>query len=146
MPHVDVESRIPVPLQAVWDLMVDIESFPAFMESVQDVRIDSRDGDVRQSSWSVVLKGSILQWTEIERVDHRAHRIEFHQVDGDLSVFEGSWSTSREAGMTVVRLECEFEVGIPLLADMLNPVAVRALRANQEQMLDALEGRLEGTA
>jgi hypothetical protein len=41
-----------------------------------------------------------------------------------------------------VTLNVDFDIGIPLLADMLNPVASAALRENSQQMLAALEQRL----
>ena len=40
---------------------------------------------------------------------------------------------------THVRLTVMFEIGIPLLADMLNPVAQRALRENCTDMLRGIE-------
>ena len=39
-------------------------------------------------------------------------------------------------------LHVDFDIGIPLLSDLLNPVASDALRENAAQMLRALERRL----
>lgn len=45
-------------------------------------------------------------------------------------------------GGSTVSLHVDFDIGIPLLAQMLNPVAADALRENAAQMLAALERRL----
>jgi ribosome-associated toxin RatA of RatAB toxin-antitoxin module len=97
---------------------------------------------VRRSSWSVLLKGSVLEWVEDEVIDHERRTVDFHQVDGDLERFSGSWVVAAADGdVSLVRLTVDFEIGIPLLADMLNPVAVRALRENSERMLSEIELR-----
>lgn len=147
MPFVDVESRIHVPADRVWQAMVDIESFPEYMDSVRSAKVVSLSDDSthRVSAWSATLKGSILEWLEDEHIDHDGRCIEFTQLDGDLDVFRGTWRIIEQDGVSVVRLQAEFEIGIPLLADMLNPVAARALRDNQDQMLQSLERRVLST-
>jgi ribosome-associated toxin RatA of RatAB toxin-antitoxin module len=143
MPAVDVESAIQISRDRVWAAMLDIESFPDYMDNVLAAKILTLDdGTHRVSEWSAMLKGSILEWVEDERIDVNRHIIEFDQVDGDLDIFRGTWSVHEDGDLSVVRLQAEFEIGIPLLADMLNPVAARALRDNQEQMLRSLEERV----
>jgi ribosome-associated toxin RatA of RatAB toxin-antitoxin module len=146
MPKVDVQSQIRVPAERVWTAMLDIESFPDYMPNVLRTEVVSLgdDGTRRVSAWSARLKGSVLEWVEDEHIDHGRRCIEFTQIDGDLDVFQGTWQVvdGESDGETTVRLQAEFEIGIPLLADMLNPVAARALRDNQEQMLRSLEARV----
>lgn len=146
MPKVDVQSQIRVPAERVWAAILDVESFPDYMPNVLRAEVVSLsdDGCERVSSWSARLKGSVLEWVENERIDHGRRLIEFTQVDGDLDVFRGTWQVTPgdDDTVTTVRLQAEFEIGIPLLADMLDPVAARALRDNQEQMLRSLEARV----
>ena len=47
---------------------------------------------------------------------------------------------------TGVTLTIDFEIGIPLLAQMLNPVAQRSLRANCTEMLEGIERDAIATA
>jgi len=69
-------------------------------------------------------------------------RITFEQIDGDLSLFRGHWQlTPLEDGQTRACLRMEFEIGIPLLAAMLDPLAVDALTTNTTAMFGALEQR-----
>lgn len=144
MPSVDVAITIAAPLDTVWKTVNDITSYPTFMDNVSSVVLVSEEDDgYRISEWSAILKGSVLEWTERERVEHDDHRIVFEQIDGDLEKFSGHWELEElEAGLVAARLSVEFEIGIPLLADMLNPVAARALKDNSEQMLREIEHKV----
>jgi ribosome-associated toxin RatA of RatAB toxin-antitoxin module len=143
MPNVDVDVVIRAPADVVWSTINDLASYPKFMANVQSVEVTSEDGADRVSKWSVLLKGSLLEWTEREHVDVERLRITFDQVDGDLNVFQGFWAVEAVSPETTsVVLSVEFEIGIPLLADMLNPVAGRALRENSEHMLREIEQRV----
>jgi ribosome-associated toxin RatA of RatAB toxin-antitoxin module len=147
MPSVSVDLVIAAPAGAVWIQVKDTESYPQFMENVRSVTIlDQSEATRRTSRWSTLLKGSVLEWTELEAIDDANLRIEFHQLDGDLDLFEGHWQLTETApSETHVELAVVFEIGIPLLADMLNPVAARALKGNSEAMLHEIEARLATT-
>ncbi|MEU3708550.1 type II toxin-antitoxin system RatA family toxin [Streptomyces catenulae] len=148
MPRVAVELHIAAPPDRSWEAVVDVESYPACMDSVRSLTVvEQRGPRERTTAWSVLLKGSVLEWTEDERIDEAARRFDFHQVSGDLAHFVGHWAIRpAEDGGSLVSLHVEFDIGIPLLAEMLNPVAATALRENAEQMLTALERRLTGAA
>ena len=142
MPRVHVDLTIDAPIEEVWALVVDVESYPTYMENVESVVRSADDTDGRRhTTWSVLLKGSVLEWTEAETVIASAHRMEFSQVDGDLDQFDGFWQLREVEGGTHAELVVEFEIGIPLLATMLNPVAARALEDNSKAMLLALESQ-----
>jgi ribosome-associated toxin RatA of RatAB toxin-antitoxin module len=142
MPAVEVRLTMGVSAAAAWRAVPAVEDYPAFMDSVRDVRIEEELGDgTRLTHWSVLLKGSVLEWTERETVLEESRRLEFEQVEGDLDLVKGVWSVTETDGGCTVRLEVDFDIGIPLLAEMLNPVAARALHENSAQMLRAIERR-----
>ncbi len=147
MPRVEVDLHIAAEPQQSWAAVVDVESYPQCMDNVQSVKVIEQDGpDRRTTAWSVQLKGAVLEWVEAERLDHRARRFDFHQLSGDLGHFVGHWAVrAGPEGGSVVTLHVEFEIGIPLLAEMLDPVATAALRDNARQMLSALDQRLTGS-
>ena len=138
MPVVCVNLDIAADPAVVWQKVCNVADYPTFMDDVQSIEI-IEDGPVRTTSWSVLLKGSVLEWTERETLDEAALRIEFTQIDGDLDRFDGHWLIRPRVGGSSVQLEVDFDIGIPLLADMLNPVAERALRENSERMLRGLD-------
>ena len=143
MPRVTVSMDVLAPIDEVWSAVKDIEAYPNFMENVRHVEITDEYGDARDSNWSTLLKGSVLEWKELERIDDESMTITFNQLDGDLDKFDGFWSlTPGDNGSVNVTLDVEFEIGIPLLAEMLNPVAARALRENSQTMLREIECRV----
>ncbi|GAA3735497.1 type II toxin-antitoxin system RatA family toxin [Streptomyces tremellae] len=144
MPRVEVDLPIAVPPEAAWAAVVDVEGYPDCMENVESVAVTERPDEAhRTTAWSVRLKGSVLRWTEDEVIDHTARRFDFRQVSGDLGAFAGHWGVRPAVGgHSTVSLHVDFDIGIPLLADLLNPVASDALRENAAQMLGALERRL----
>jgi len=143
MPRVDVELVLTAPIAKVWEAIKSVEAYPSYMSTVRSVEVLDTDGAKRTCAWSVLLKGSILQWTEIDVIHDERWTIEFDQIDGDLDQFVGFWSATPQADGTVrTRLLVDFEIGIPVLADMLNPVAARALAENAETMLREIESRL----
>jgi ribosome-associated toxin RatA of RatAB toxin-antitoxin module len=132
---------IRAPVARVWDTVVDIERYPACMESVRWVRIVDVAGPAeRTAAWSVTLKGSILEWREVEHLDPMRHVVRFQQLSGDMERFEGAWRlTPCGPLLTRVALAVSFEIGIPMLAEMLNPVAQRSLHDNCREMLLGVE-------
>jgi|SRR5947209_8436921 len=141
MPEVSLELDINAVADRVWSAVVDIERYPDTMANVRWVRILDEAGPTRRrSAWSIVLKGSILEWQETEDIDHERRVMSFKQFSGDLETFDGRWTVEElEPAVTRVSFEVAFEIGIPLLADMLNPVAKRALRDNSTEMLLGVE-------
>ncbi|MEU4559557.1 SRPBCC family protein [Actinoplanes sp. NPDC023936] len=141
MPIVITEHTTEQPADRVWTALLDTESFASYMEEVSEIRIVESDGDRRLSDWAVLLKGSLLEWQEEELIDRDRRRIEFRQTEGDLAYFFGHWQvTEHEQGCTV-ELRVEFDIGIPLMAEMLNPVAARALEDNSRRILGQLGER-----
>ncbi|MFI0773160.1 type II toxin-antitoxin system RatA family toxin [Streptomyces sp. NPDC021212] len=144
MPHVEVNLPIKAPAADAWEAVTRLEDYATFMDNVESVTVlgESESG-VRTSAWSVLLKGSVLEWVEEDELDEENRVMSFSQTSGDLDEFTGSWRIEDAGdGTSVVVFSVDFEIGIPLLADMLNPVAARALRENSEHMLRAIEQRI----
>jgi ribosome-associated toxin RatA of RatAB toxin-antitoxin module len=141
VPRVDIDRDISAPIKRVWDVLVDVESYGKSMDNVRWSRIvGSGDEHIRRAEWSVLLKGSILEWQEEEHLLRDSHEVVFKQLHGDLEFFDGCWKLE-ELGpdQTRAHFEVEFEIGIPMLAEMLNPAVQRSLRENCDQMLRGIE-------
>jgi ribosome-associated toxin RatA of RatAB toxin-antitoxin module len=141
VPSVSLDININASVDRVWDAVLDVERYSDSMANVRWVKILERDGaTTRRSAWSIVLKGSILEWQEEDRIDPEARTVRFQQLSGDLAKFDGEWSLKEfEPGLTKVTFDVSFEIGIPLLAEMLNPVAERSLGENCKEMLAGVE-------
>lgn len=138
MPVVTTVVVIPelVPSQ-VWPVLSDFERYPERMSDVVSVRVLEKSPNHMVSSWEVLLNGSRFTWTERDELI-QPHMIKFEQIDGDLEVWKGSWELIEKTGGLEARLQVEFDIGIPSLDEVLNPIGERAIRANSQQMLDTV--------
>jgi ribosome-associated toxin RatA of RatAB toxin-antitoxin module len=143
MPEVALNLDIRAPLATVWNAVLDIERYPELMTNVVSVEIEEWETPAtRRTQWAMIIKGATLVWRDRECIDHHEHTVRFRQVSGDLERFEGAWQLTAEgAELTRTALTISFEIGIPLLADMLNPVAKRALYDNAKEMLEGVEAK-----
>src|SRR5688572_31043598 len=91
MPTVSTVSLSGQPIDRVWREVLDIASFPSYMDEVREVDILREEGALRRSRWSILLKGSILEWEEEEEIDAGNRKITFRQIEGDLAYFTGWW-------------------------------------------------------
>jgi ribosome-associated toxin RatA of RatAB toxin-antitoxin module len=140
MPRIKVTEILDAPIKDVWELICDLDSYPRIMDPVRSIKILSKGKDWTLVGWEVELKGSILRWTEREDRYPQNYRVVYEQVDGDLEMLQGHWELREiDGNRTEATLEIEFEIGIPMLRDMLNPIAERALRENARIMLRSLQ-------
>jgi ribosome-associated toxin RatA of RatAB toxin-antitoxin module len=131
------------PVDRVWEAVNDLEAYPRIMEHVRSVKVLESGPRYRLTSWEVDCKGFIMRWVEREEIDHQRYRIEYRQVEGDLAQFEGCWEIERLTDQTSrANLSVLFDLGIPMLSEMLNPVAERAIRDNWRKMLTSLASQV----
>jgi ribosome-associated toxin RatA of RatAB toxin-antitoxin module len=142
VPVVHAEQDIPdvTPAQ-VWAAVADFERYPAVMPNVLAVTFLERDAHTAVSAWRILLEGTEMTWEERD-VFEPYHSIRFEQIDGDLAAFRGAWLLTDLGGAVRVRLSLEFDIGIPSLAAVLNPLGAEAIRGNAEEMLAAIRARV----
>jgi ribosome-associated toxin RatA of RatAB toxin-antitoxin module len=139
MPLVEVSEVVPAPVGKVWEALNNVESYTRVMDHVHSLTVLESRPDHRLIAWEVDLKGCLMKWIEREAIYPERHRIEYQQTKGDLEQFEGYWQLEPLSDETCrLTLTVQFEIGIPMLADMLNPVAERAIRNNSVKMITAL--------
>jgi len=128
-----------VPADDVFVAVTDIERFPTLCEDVREVRIDDADG-ARRSSWTVKFRGGVLEWTELDTSDPDARTMSFRQIDGDFKEFDGAWRVEAVGTDSVVRFAARFDLGIPGLRAVVEPIAAKSLRNNLSTVLRGLFG------
>lgn len=126
-----------VTLDRVWEVVSAFERYPETMADVIGVDWLERADDRGVTTWRVLLNGSELTWTETD-VFHPNTRIEFEQLEGDLEVWRGAWELEQATGGVRVNLRVEFDLGVPSLSAIMDPLGVRAIRANSHAMLAAI--------
>jgi coenzyme Q-binding protein COQ10 len=134
LPRVEVEILVDAPAGRIYEVVADMERFPDFMADVESVTTLERGEGYTVTAWTVKARGARLRWTE--RDEFFPDRIAYRQIKGDLRRFEGEWQlVPLGPHQTRVTLITDFELGLPMLAALFNPVAAHLLRENARSML-----------
>ncbi|MFI1399325.1 type II toxin-antitoxin system RatA family toxin [Streptomyces sp. NPDC020681] len=120
----------------LWKVLLDIEAFPSYMEGVNEVTIGDEADGRRTSSWVVELKGSEMEWDQEDVIDPERRRVEFRQTDGDLAQYEGYWQVVESGDGVGLELKVEFDIGLPMVAEMIHPAVAKALEGYQQGIVE----------
>ena len=141
-----VRIRLHVPHKSASDVyatLADFERYPRLCEAVQNVTVTDVSERLTVSRWEVAFRAGLLRWTEEDILDPSALTITFHQLEGDIAVFDGSWRCVDAAHGSEVLFSATLDMGIPSLADALEPIAARTLTDNIVSIARGLVGSAE---
>jgi hypothetical protein len=141
-----VRLRLHVPYMSARDVyatLADFERYPVLSDAVQNVTVTEVSENLAVSSWEVTFRAGLLRWTEEDAFDPEALTITFRQLAGDIAVFEGSWKCASASQGSEILFSVRLDMGIPSLADALEPIAVRTLIDNTVSIVRGLVGRAE---
>lgn len=146
MPVIDSEVFIAAPPRLAFDLACDHDRYQEYgvrdLISVRTVEPD--EGDGRQvTDWVWNLKGARIRYRE--RDIHDAERLHIHveQIQGDLKRYVTDWHFLPAAGGTRFTSRVEFDMGIPMLSGLLDPVARLVIRRTVDALVNAIKSRAE---
>ncbi len=137
-----LEVAVIVPDRGVreaYDILCDFKRYPDFAPEVRSVIIASNNGD-SFSTWETTFRGGILRWTERDIFEPETNTIAFEQTEGDIEHFSGWWKIGSDNGGSSVRFWAQFDMGIPSLSSIIDPIAEQALRENIIAILQGLFG------
>jgi ribosome-associated toxin RatA of RatAB toxin-antitoxin module len=127
----------------VYQTLADFERYPKLSDAVQSVAVTQMSENRTVSRWEVTFRAGQLRWTEEDTFDPGAHSITFRQLEGDSAVFDGSWQCVDAAPGSEIMFSARLDMGIPSLADALEPIAVRTLIDNIVSIVRGLVGSAE---
>ncbi len=131
------------PASEVYAALADFERYPELCAAVKTVATTEVSENRTVSAWEVTFRAGLLRWTEQDNFDPGALSIRFHQLEGDVAVFDGSWRCADAAQGSEIMFSARLDMGIPSLADALEPIAVRTLVDNIVSIVRGLVGRAE---
>src|SRR6516162_11553190 len=141
-----VRLRLHVPHESAGDVyatLADFERYPLLCEAVQSVTVTNMSEHLAVSHWEVTFRAGLLRWTEEDTLDPGTLTITFHQIEGDIAVFDGFWRCVDAAHGSEVLFSATLDMGIPSLADALEPIAARTLTDNIVSIVCGLVGGAE---
>ncbi|MBV8371154.1 MAG: SRPBCC family protein [Candidatus Eremiobacteraeota bacterium] len=143
MPYVECSIDVAAPAATIYELAKEQERFPEFMPDVETVVVLERHPDRVVTRWKTLVEEAPIEWTEEDRFDDDALRIDYALIEGDLDTFEGSWTFVEDGTTTRVVLGVEYDFGVPTLAELIGPTLEKKVRENSEMMLAALKAEAE---
>jgi ribosome-associated toxin RatA of RatAB toxin-antitoxin module len=143
VPFIEADIVVDAPVRDVYELAKDQERFPEFMPDVETVRVLERRPDSILTRWKTLVEDAPIEWTEEDRFDDAATRIDYKLLEGDLEKFEGSWTFEERDGATYVKLGIDYDFGVPTLAELIGPTLAKKVRENADMMLAGLKKEAE---
>ncbi|HSV68074.1 MAG TPA: SRPBCC family protein [Mycobacteriales bacterium] len=146
MRTVSVEFLVPsADPDAIFALLCDFERYVEHTDAVREVTVTTIAGPpngrrVVESEWSVNFRNGVLCWSERDQIDPVGRSIRFAQLTGDFEQFAGDWLVRQAGSDVTVRFAATFDLGMPTLASIIEPIAERTLRENIDTILRGLLG------
>ncbi|MDG4794542.1 SRPBCC family protein [Micromonospora sp. WMMD1082] len=125
-------------VKQVWNVVTDFPNYPSVMPDVLEVTVRRQDHALAFSTWRTLLDGIEMTWEERD-VFEPYRRIVFEQTEGDLQEFRGHWLLTETPAGVLIELTVHFDLGIPSLAPVLDPLGVHAIESNSRRMLAGLQ-------
>lgn len=126
-------------VKEAYDILCDFERYPDYSPEVRSVVVESNGGE-SYSTWETTFRGGLLRWKERDSFDPESNTLGFVQTEGDIDHFSGWWKITGEDGGSRVRFWAQFDMGIPSLSEIIDPIAEQALRENIIAILRGLFG------
>ena len=123
-----------------YSILCDFERYPEYSDAVRSVKIQTSPDGAMMSSWETNFRNGILRWSEIDVLDPAALSIAFQQTEGDIDLFLGHWKVKAAGDGAVIDFFAQFDMGMPSLSHILDPIAEQALRENIIAILQGLFG------
>jgi ribosome-associated toxin RatA of RatAB toxin-antitoxin module len=129
-----------------YEVIADFARYPDHSPAVRQVEVTEATERTTVSRWEVNFRTGILRWVEEDLYRPEVGRIEFRQLEGDVALFEGAWECRDDPLGTRVVFEARLDMGMPTLADALEPIAVRTLVENTVAIVSGLFDGAVGVA
>ncbi|MGB7686725.1 MAG: SRPBCC family protein [Solirubrobacterales bacterium] len=120
--------------------VVDYERWMDASEAIRSVRVEKQDDGSSISYWEVTFRKGLMRWSERDSVDPAAGVATFNLIEGDPQVFSGDWTVAAKGDDCVLTMEAEFDLGMPSLSHILDPIAIEAVEDSVASVLRGLFG------
>jgi ribosome-associated toxin RatA of RatAB toxin-antitoxin module len=145
MPTVETSILINAPLETVYAIAKDNESYPTYMKDVQSVTLVERDGNRVVADWVGLISQFLLKvrWRQEEVWDDATHSSTFRQLEGDYDSMAGTWSFTEENGGTRFSQHLDYEYNVPTLGPLVKKVIYNVVVKNLYNVGEAIQKRAE---
>lgn len=143
MPYIECSIEAQGEPREAYEIASKMEDYPKFMENLEYVRVVERGAGYTITDWSAKIDSRDFKWQEKDVFDPEKMVIAYKQTSGDLQKFEGEWRFEPTETGVKITLTVDFEMGIPMLASLLNPILKKKVKSNSDAMLEAIKNKIE---
>lgn len=147
MPRIELSAQINAPLERVYAIAKDVESFPQFMADLKSLVVLERspDGSRTVTEWVGFVPQFRLnvKWTEEDIWDDQAKTCHFKQLKGDYDRMVGEWRFTESNGGTQFISLLDYEFNVPLLGPLVQKVVQHLVKQNLQGVLNGIKARAE---
>ena len=144
MAAVTKEVVVDVPVEQLYDIIVDYERYPEFVPGIKACRVKSESPE-KQVEYELDLGVKRLRYV-LRHVEVRPTRVSWSLVSGDLmKVSSGSWDLSHADGRTRAIYTVEIQISRPPLVPqvVMDRVSDELTRVQLPRTLEAFKARAE---
>ena len=149
MPRIEQSITVGAPVETVYEIARDVESFPEIMEDLQSIAVLERSGDGNRTvtEWVGLVRQfkMKLKWQQEDVWDSAKHRDDFRTLKGDVS-FTGYWQFTPEAGAVRFDSLVDYELGVPLIGPLVKVLIRKLMEANLAAQMQAIKDKAENAA
>ena|ERR1700687_4278672 len=138
MPVITVTVTINANIEAVFDLISQIEEFPHYAEFCKEVR----EIGPNTYRWTAQTAGITLNWDSVVTEYERPLRIAWRSIRGFVN--SGAFALTLTPSGTKVSINIEYSVSTQLLGTLSVLMVTPLVRAYAGQILRRVKRRLEG--
>ena len=147
MPRIELSVHVDAPVDKVFAIARDVESFPEIMADLQSLVVleRSEDGTRTVTEWTGLIREfkMTVKWTQEDRWDFTAHRDDFKLIKGDMDSMAGYWLFTPEGDGTRFDSLLDYEYNVPLIGPMIKALIRKKLEANLLAQMQAIKARAE---
>jgi aromatase len=149
MPITDNSIVIDGPLELVWEMMTDVESWPNLFTEYASAEILERDGNTIQFRLTTHpdpdYDGQVWSWVSERTIDPESHTTKSHRIEtGPFEYMKIDWFFEEVDDGTMMRWVQDFSMKPE--APATNEETEEYLNRNTKEQMSVLKGRLEEAA
>lgn len=143
MPEIRRSALMPYPVQFMYDIVNDVESYPEFLPWCGDVKINQLDNSSMEAS--ILMRGAGLNhWFKTRNTMVPGQSIEMELVEGPFSKLEGLWRfTAIDSDGCKIELMLQFEMKQGLASTLIAPAFSRIANTMVDSFCERARDRYE---
>ena len=147
MPRIEQTILINAPVEHVYKVARDVESFPEFMADLRSLKVLERNEDNSRTvtEWAGFIPAVKLpmKWTQEDVWNDGTRRDDFHMITGDLKRMEGYWQFTETEAQTRFDSVVDYDIDIPMIGPMIKSLVKKLMTDNLQATLEAIRKRAE---